>query len=361
MKFYNSFKNIDWKNLKIDDVLKNKELIEELVKSGSKDWGKVPAKITPESLKVKQTKRGGDPMSMIQKNISDLMLEYGNYNQPRAPIIPYAQKSSSGAPLDEQYVSIATLYNLDIKEWDYPVEQPAKIPNRKGLLTHPAWLIAHSQNSHTDPVTRGKWIREKLLAGTVPDVPITVDAKVSENPHKTFRERFDDTVNNESCWKCHVKMNPLGYPFEIFDDFGRYRTEEPLENDENLLTTKIANSKKTEETVRYSIWHDSRIKYKTLPVNAKGVLDDTGDPKLDGEVKDAFELIDRLAKSSKVRQSIIRHAFRFFLGRNEMLSDSKTLIDAEQAYLKNGGSFDAVIISLLTSDSFIYRKEINSK
>ena len=39
-----------------------------------------------------------------------------------------------------------------------------------------------------------------------------------------------------------------------------------------------------------------------------------------------------------------------------MLSDSKTLIDADQAYLNSGGSFDAVIVSLLTSDSFIYRK-----
>jgi hypothetical protein len=44
------------------------------------------------------------------------------------------------------------------------------------------------------------------------------------------------------------------------------------------------------------------------------------------------------------------------MGRNEVLSDSKTLIDAERAYLDNEGSFDAVIISLLTSDSFIYRK-----
>ena len=44
------------------------------------------------------------------------------------------------------------------------------------------------------------------------------------------------------------------------------------------------------------------------------------------------------------------------MGRNEVLSDAKTLIDAEKAYLDNAGSFDAVIISLLTSDSFLYRK-----
>ncbi len=45
-----------------------------------------------------------------------------------------------------------------------------------------------------------------------------------------------------------------------------------------------------------------------------------------------------------------------FSWANESLSDSKTLIDAEKAYLENEGSFDEVIVSLLTSDSFIYRK-----
>ena len=96
--------------------------------------------------------------------------------------------------------------------------------------------------------------------------------------------------------------------------------------------------------------------YKTLPVDSRGALHGTGDPKLDGEVKDASDLIDRLAKSTRVRQSIIRHAFRFYMGRNEMLSDSRTLINADKAYVSSGGSFKAVIVSLLTSDSFIYRK-----
>ena len=44
------------------------------------------------------------------------------------------------------------------------------------------------------------------------------------------------------------------------------------------------------------------------------------------------------------------------MGRNEMLSDSKTLIEAEEAYLNDGGSFKALVISLLSSDSFLYRR-----
>ena len=44
------------------------------------------------------------------------------------------------------------------------------------------------------------------------------------------------------------------------------------------------------------------------------------------------------------------------MGRNEMLSDSKTLVEAERAYLDNGGSFKALVVSLLSSDSFLYRR-----
>lgn len=227
--------------------------------------------------------------------------------------------------------------------WDYPLEQPFKIANRKGILTHPAWLIAHSQNTATDPVRRGRWIREKLLAGRVPDIPITVDAVVPENPHKTLRRRLDAATSAQQCIKCHQYMNPLGLPFEQFDDFGRYRKDESLEHPENIIG-KPSTDKYTPNV------------YKTLPVNPRGVLDSTGVPALDGEVSDAFDMIERLAKSPRVRQSIIRHAFRFFMGRNEMLSDSRTLIDADKAYVESGGSFKAVIVSLLTSDSFLYRK-----
>ena len=94
-----------------------------------------------------------------------------------------------------------------------------------------------------------------------------------------------------------------------------------------------------------------------VPVDAVGYLEGTGDSDLDGEVRNALELIEKLSKSDRVRQTFIRYAFRYFLGRNEMLSDSQTLIEADRAYVDSGGSFDSVIVSLLTSDSFIYRKE----
>ena len=261
------------------------------------------------------------------------------------------------------YANVAHYFNIDPYKWNYPVEQPFKVQNRKGMLSHPAWLQAFSQNTHTDPVTRGKWIREKLLAGTIPDVPIGVEAVIPEDHTKTLRSRLKNVTEVKECWKCHQLMNPLGNAFEMYDDFGRFRSEESLEAPENVIS-KIEGSKK------YKKYHPSQkyplngealspvITYKTLPVDSTGFLSGTGDKSLDGKVNNAHEMIERMVKSDRVRQSIIRHAFRYFLGRNETLSDSKTLMDADEIYLKSGGSFDAVIVSILTSDSFIYRKEI---
>ena len=229
--------------------------------------------------------------------------------------------------------------------WDYQVEQPIEMPKRMGVLTHPAWLWAHSTNFDNDPIHRGIWIRRKLLAGVIPDVPPEVDAQVPEDAHLTLRERLV-VVRQAECWKCHERINPLGETFEVFDDWGRPRETHYFDAEDNLVARRdqaferlLARDELTQE-----------------PIDSAGELVGTGDPELDGPVNDAFDLIERLARSERVRQSFVRHAFRYFLGRNEMLSDSQTLIAADAAYVESGGSFKALVLSLLTSDSFLYRR-----
>ena len=210
-------------------------------------------------------------------------------------------------------------YNLP-PDWK-PTPKPFKFPEdqRMGVLTHPAWLVAHSGNFDNDPILRGHWIKYKLLGGNVPDIPITVDAKLPEDENMTLRERMHVT-RAEECYKCHSKMNPLGLPFEQYDHFGRFRF---LELDKPVdVTSKIVNS---------------------------------GVPEIDGEVRTPFELIERLANSTHCEQVFVRYVFRFFMGRNETLGDSKTLQEAHKAYVDKDGSMEALVLSLLSSDSFIYR------
>jgi hypothetical protein len=297
-----------------------------------------------------------DSLRSFKQSMTSYALRFAKEHESVAPYDAFPAHGTSDAStrtgLQLRGHEVAKLFNIALDDWEYPTTQPAPVAHRKGMLTHPAWLIAHAQNTETDPVRRGKWIREKLLAGVVPDVPITVDAVVPEDPHKTLRQRLEVKTADAYCAKCHNLMNPLGLAFESYDDFGRFRTEERLEYPEKLI------SKRPDKGAPHE---DLRDVYATLPVNARGRLDGTGDATLDGEVAGASDLIDRLVRSERVRQSIIRHAFRYFMGRNEMLSDSKTLIDADRAYVESDGSFDAVVVSLLTSDSFIYRKPSESE
>ena len=211
------------------------------------------------------------------------------------------------------------VYNLP-PDWK-PTPKPVRFPKdqRMGVLTHPAWLVAHSGNFDNDPIRRGHWIRYKLLGGNVPDIPINVDAKLPDDKTMTLRERMHVT-RAESCYKCHSKLNRLGLPFELYDHYGRFRfneLEKPVDT-----TSKIVN---------------------------------TGIPGVDGDIKSPFELIKRLATSTHCEQVFVRYVFRFFMGRNETLGDAKTLQEAHKAYTDNNGSMKALVVSLLSSDSFIYR------
>jgi hypothetical protein len=224
-------------------------------------------------------------------------------------------------------------YNLDPFEQAYDKAQHAdesvrkngqvfRVPpeQRCGILTQPSWLIAHSGNFDNDPVRRGKWIREKLLAGVVMDVPINVDAQIPDNEHQTLRERFE-VVQETACWRCHKKMNPLGMPFEAYNHVGRWRE------------TELGQ-----------------------PVDSSGAITHTTEESLHQDVEDVRQMMEALAQSDVVRQSFIRHVFRYWMGRNEMLSDSQTLIAMDKAYVESGGSFKELLVALLTSDSFLYRK-----
>ncbi|MDX1564463.1 MAG: DUF1588 domain-containing protein, partial [Phycisphaeraceae bacterium] len=333
-RIYAYFKDKPWQDFRKKDLLKHADFLRTVNMR----------MVDPD--KPDRRNRQGDILKLFKMSMRSIVNRMDDGQKHPAPFDLYRGYGNDFMP----GYNVGKFWNHDLDNWHYQPIQPAKVPNRKGLLTHPAWLIAHAQNAETDPVIRGKWIRERLLAGTIPDVPITVDASIPEDHNKTLRQRLASATEDSYCWKCHKLMNPLGYAFEMYDDFGRFRTEESLEYPVHLI--KKGPKQKGDHLV------DTRNTYKTLPVDSSGHLDGTGDKALDGKVAGAIDLVKRLARSRRVRQSIIRHAFRYFLGRNERLSDSKTLMDAEKAYVDNDGSFDAVIVSLLTSDSFIYRKAI---
>ena len=208
---------------------------------------------------------------------------------------------------------------------------------RAGILTQPSWLIAYGTNFDNHAIARGHWIRERLLGGTIPEIPLNVDAKLPDDKDKTLRERMHVT-RADYCLKCHQKMDPLGLPFEIYSHLGRFRETE------TVLDPAAPPPAKGRKPAT-----------KEMPVDASGEIAGTGDPNLDGPVKNAVEMMNKLGKSPRVEQVFIRHAFRYWMGRNETVADAGTLQAAHKAYRESASSFRTLLVSLLTSDSFLYR------
>ncbi len=231
----------------------------------------------------------------------------------------------------------------DYDEWLAGKPFDAHPEERMGILTQPSWLISMSSNFDNHAIHRGRWIRERLLGGRILEVPITVNAMLPDEPHRGLRDRM--RVTREAyCWNCHKSMDPLGLPFEQYDHFGRYRTAEIVVDKEKTDKDRAKNPL-------------SRRTMTSVPIDTTGTLTDSDDPKLDGPVKGPFDLMEKLARSERVEQVFVRHVFRYYLGRNETLADGPTLVVAHKAYRDSNGSFRALLVSLLSSDSFLYRTQ----
>ena len=203
---------------------------------------------------------------------------------------------------------------------------------RAGVLTHPAFLAAHGGNFEDDAsaVLRGRWIRENLLCNDVPGLEfVSVAAQLGpRGAGVRARDRVRDATEQpgSACLACHKEMNPYGYVFEVYNHAGYQRdTDHGLTPDGSSLVDNA-------------------------PAGAEG---------LNREYADAVDLVSAFADSPYVRRCFIRNVFRYFMGRDETPADACTLTRMEAAFA--GGSFFAMLDSLVTSDAFLFRTDpVNS-
>lgn len=95
---------------------------------------------------------------------------------------------------------------------------------RKGVLGTAGVLAAHANEEATDPVLRGMLVRLGLLCEPMPPPAPNADfTKVKVNDNMQTRERFETLSQAPACRSCHIVINPAGYLFESFDQYGRYR------------------------------------------------------------------------------------------------------------------------------------------
>ena len=90
-------------------------------------------------------------------------------------------------------------------------------PSDGGVLTQAAVLTATSNGLRTQPIKRGAFVLEEILADqpkpSKAEVPAVEDL-VPAKPLATLRERLEQHRNDPSCMNCHRKIDPLGFALE---------------------------------------------------------------------------------------------------------------------------------------------------
>jgi len=140
----------------------------------------------------------------------------------------------TNGPIRQFIDSDYTFLNERVAQWIYKRNDvwgdafrkvPALSPHGGGILTMPAVMTATANGVDTSPVVRGVWVLESVLGAPPspppPDVePLSPDLRNA----KTIREQLVAHREQQACNKCHRNIDPLGFPFENFDELGLWRT-----------------------------------------------------------------------------------------------------------------------------------------
>jgi hypothetical protein len=192
---------------------------------------------------------------------------------------------------------------------------------RAGILTLAGVMAKHAHPDQSSPVGRGYVISDRLLCVVPPDPPDDVDANVpTPDPNSTTRARFEMHRTKPQCASCHMLMDPLGLPFESYDGMGRFRTM------------------------------DGR-----LAVDPTSTLANTDQ---DGPVKNAVELMGRLAQASQVRNCLSRQWFRYAFGRLDTTADKPAVDSALNSFANGGYKVADLVVGLASTDPFRFRRPV---
>ena len=95
---------------------------------------------------------------------------------------------------------------------------------RGGVLTQASVLKVTANGTNTSPVLRGVWVLDRLMGRPAPPPPTGVPAVEPDiRGATTIREQLDLHRENESCNRCHARIDPPGFALEEFDVIGGHR------------------------------------------------------------------------------------------------------------------------------------------
>jgi hypothetical protein len=205
--------------------------------------------------------------------------------------------------------------------YDFDADGTRAESPRHGLLTTAAAMSAQAHDRATSIVERGVFVLRHVMCMELPPFPGDIDIEAALEGYgdlPTGRERLEPLMLEPTCAGCHVVINPFGFPFEVYDWVGAYRTTEngaTIDTSAEIVTGSLA-----------------------------------------GTFADARGLISAIAQSEEARDCYATHWFRYAAGRPEGPDDVCALDEITEAFAASGGDVRELLVAIAVSDAFRFRK-----
>ncbi len=255
-------------------------------------------------------------MTTAMREETRALLEDVIFDNPRSYLDVF---TADGTFVDD---TLAQHYGLPAPGSSEPTWVPYGDSGRRGLLSHGSFLSVAAKFGDTSPTQRGILVRKRLLCETIPPPPpdVDVDNPPTSPDSECKVDRYAAHRSNGACRACHELIDPIGFGLEQFDHLGQFREVE-AEHSECAIT---------------------------------------GEGAIDGQTfSGPAGLADYVIDNELLDTCLVTQVYRFAMGHDAGDEDMRYLDDLQAAFRDNGYAFDELVLSLVSDDAFLYRREEN--
>jgi hypothetical protein len=199
-------------------------------------------------------------------------------------------------------------------------------PDRRGILSHSAFLAVGIETPFTTPILRGKNVRENLLCDSLGRPSDVTVSNTTESP--CIPDQLRAKTEAGGCAACHSRMNPIGIGLLKYDGSGRRREFEPDEMGKDN---------------------------PRCPISAQGSVSGLG---TDTAFNGPAELGALLARTGRFVECGGTQLYRFAIGRKDLDEDDQRLM----RFMLGTAGADSVrlheaILRFTSTKAFFHRRE----
>jgi hypothetical protein len=214
---------------------------------------------------------------------------------------------------------LAAFYGLPSPGSGFQRVELAGSTRAPGLLGQAGFLTAHAQPENSSPTQRGRFIRERFLCEEIPEVPPDLDTNLASGANfATNRQRFETHSSDPTCRGCHAEFDPVGFVFEHYDGFGRYREQE-----------------------------------RGTPIDATGLI--TGLPGGDVALDGVESLVEVLAAEDRVRACLVRYWSYYAHGRDNWAEKKCNDDSVRREAMSKNYTLQSVLSGIMHAPTFTRR------